>query len=203
VGLEQGPLSLVSTIEELLERKSSVCGLEIRYYGCRGSISSLHTDLTHTLWNRRLSCSIEYAGPEIVLICFSRLLTLTLLFWRISSLDVPSFYVIVAVVGRPKHSAAPHLDRFKHFNPLTTLRESIILLSIDALMDLSTWYTFLPPKRKKRYHISLLLLGVILKFCCHVHSFIATLILIARSTDLPCPADQLWYHTVPPPFMLL
>jgi hypothetical protein len=30
VGLERGPLSLVSTIEELLERKISGCGLESR-----------------------------------------------------------------------------------------------------------------------------------------------------------------------------
>jgi hypothetical protein len=35
VGLEQGPLSLVSTIEELLERKSSGSGLEKREYGSR------------------------------------------------------------------------------------------------------------------------------------------------------------------------
>jgi hypothetical protein len=35
-GLEQGPLSFVSTIEELLGRNSSVCGLEIREYGRRG-----------------------------------------------------------------------------------------------------------------------------------------------------------------------
>jgi hypothetical protein len=38
VGLEQGPLSLVSTIEELLERKSSGSGLEIREYGRGGSV---------------------------------------------------------------------------------------------------------------------------------------------------------------------
>jgi hypothetical protein len=35
VGLERGPLSLVSTIEELLGRQSSGSGLEIREYGCR------------------------------------------------------------------------------------------------------------------------------------------------------------------------
>jgi hypothetical protein len=35
VVLEWGPLSLVSTIEELLERKSSGSGLENREYGCR------------------------------------------------------------------------------------------------------------------------------------------------------------------------
>jgi hypothetical protein len=37
VGLERGPLSLVSTIEELLEKKSSGSGLESREYGRRDS----------------------------------------------------------------------------------------------------------------------------------------------------------------------
>jgi hypothetical protein len=35
VGLEQGPLSLVTTIEELFERKSSSSSLEIWEYSCR------------------------------------------------------------------------------------------------------------------------------------------------------------------------
>jgi hypothetical protein len=35
VGLERGPLNLVSTIEELLEKKSSGSGLENRDYGLR------------------------------------------------------------------------------------------------------------------------------------------------------------------------
>jgi hypothetical protein len=35
VGLELGPLSLVSTIQELLERKSSGSGVEDREYGRR------------------------------------------------------------------------------------------------------------------------------------------------------------------------
>jgi hypothetical protein len=35
VGQERGPLSFVSTIEELLERKSSFSGLEIREYARR------------------------------------------------------------------------------------------------------------------------------------------------------------------------
>jgi hypothetical protein len=35
VGLERGPLGLVSTTEELLGRKSSVSGLENREYGRR------------------------------------------------------------------------------------------------------------------------------------------------------------------------
>jgi hypothetical protein len=37
VGLERGPLNLVSTIEGLLERKSSGSGLENRDYGRRNS----------------------------------------------------------------------------------------------------------------------------------------------------------------------
>jgi hypothetical protein len=37
VGLERGPFSLVSTIEELLGRKSGGSGLESREYGRRGS----------------------------------------------------------------------------------------------------------------------------------------------------------------------
>jgi hypothetical protein len=35
VGLDRGPLSLVRTIEELLERRSSGYGLDIREYGLR------------------------------------------------------------------------------------------------------------------------------------------------------------------------
>jgi hypothetical protein len=38
LGLEQGPLSLVSTIEELIGRKSSGSHLEIREYGCRDTL---------------------------------------------------------------------------------------------------------------------------------------------------------------------
>jgi hypothetical protein len=38
VGLERGPLSLLNTIEELLGRKSSFSGLEIREYGSSGSV---------------------------------------------------------------------------------------------------------------------------------------------------------------------
>jgi hypothetical protein len=44
VGLERGPLSLVSTIEELRGRKSSGSGLERREYGRRRSV-------TLTMWH--------------------------------------------------------------------------------------------------------------------------------------------------------
>jgi hypothetical protein len=39
VGLERGPLSLVSTTEELLGRKSSSSGLENREHGRKGSVA--------------------------------------------------------------------------------------------------------------------------------------------------------------------
>jgi hypothetical protein len=44
VGLERGPVTLVSTIEELLERKNSDSDLESRDYGRRGSaaLTTLH-----------------------------------------------------------------------------------------------------------------------------------------------------------------
>jgi hypothetical protein len=39
VGLERGPLRLVSTIEQLLERKNSGFGLDNRNYGRRVSVA--------------------------------------------------------------------------------------------------------------------------------------------------------------------
>jgi hypothetical protein len=44
VGLERSPLNLVSTIEQLLERKSSGSGLKNREYSRRGSaeLTTLH-----------------------------------------------------------------------------------------------------------------------------------------------------------------
>jgi hypothetical protein len=55
VGLEPGPLSLVSTIEELLGRNSTGSGLENRDYGRRGSI-------TLTTWHR-LSAKLALTSP--------------------------------------------------------------------------------------------------------------------------------------------
>jgi hypothetical protein len=49
VGLERGPLSLVSTTEELLGRKSSGFGLENREYGSRDPSRSRGTLYPHKL----------------------------------------------------------------------------------------------------------------------------------------------------------
>jgi hypothetical protein len=51
VGLERGPLILVSTIEELLERKTSGSGLENRDYGRRGSVA----DYAKLLYSQNLA----------------------------------------------------------------------------------------------------------------------------------------------------
>jgi hypothetical protein len=46
VGLERGPLSLVSTTEELHGRNSSGSGLEIQEYGRRGSAAHIYIWMT-------------------------------------------------------------------------------------------------------------------------------------------------------------
>jgi hypothetical protein len=118
--------------------------------------------------------------------------TITLLFWRISSLAPSSF----RVVGWPERSHQLHAyGHYKHFNPLIHNSICIVpILSTHALMNLSTWYTFCP---QEMHHSLLLLLGAILKFRCHVHCFVHTLTLISRSTGLPCQLVT-WHLTIPP-----
>jgi hypothetical protein len=58
VGLKRGPLSLVSTIEELLERKSSGFGLEIREYGRRDPLHRLRG----TLYPQNLTLTSPTSG---------------------------------------------------------------------------------------------------------------------------------------------
>jgi hypothetical protein len=93
VGLERGPLSLVSTIEELLERKISGSGLESREYGCRdpslwtrGSLYPQKLAVTSpTICGRSVGifCSRTQA-TEVFLIC-SRYLLVRRLCWRQSA----------------------------------------------------------------------------------------------------------------------
>jgi hypothetical protein len=68
VGLERGPLSLVSTTEEQLGRKSSGFGLETRKYG-RGNPSSL---LRGTIYPQRLALTSPTSGGIWVGIVRSR-----------------------------------------------------------------------------------------------------------------------------------
>jgi hypothetical protein len=51
VGLERGPLSLVSTTEELLGRKSSRSGLESREYGRRIRDADHVASSIHKSWH--------------------------------------------------------------------------------------------------------------------------------------------------------
>jgi hypothetical protein len=68
VGLERGPLSLESTIEELLESKSSGCGLEIREYD-RGDPSRWPRD---TFYPQKLALTLPTSGGRSVGIVRSR-----------------------------------------------------------------------------------------------------------------------------------
>jgi hypothetical protein len=68
VGLERGPLSLVSTTEELLGRKSSGSGLENRKYGCRDP-SRWPRD---TLYPQTLTLTSPTSGGRSVSIVLSR-----------------------------------------------------------------------------------------------------------------------------------
>jgi hypothetical protein len=68
VGPEWSPLSLVSTIEELLIRKSSGCGLEIREYVRRDSSRSPRGNL----YLQKLALTSSTSGGRSVCIVSSR-----------------------------------------------------------------------------------------------------------------------------------
>jgi hypothetical protein len=68
VGLERGPLSLVSTTEELLGRNSSGSGLETRGYGRRDPSHLLHV----TLYHQKLTVASPTRGRRSVGIVRSR-----------------------------------------------------------------------------------------------------------------------------------
>jgi hypothetical protein len=67
VGLERGPLSLVSTVEELLERKSG-SGLESREYGRRNPSRSPRG----TLYPQKSALTLSTSGGRSVGIVRSR-----------------------------------------------------------------------------------------------------------------------------------
>jgi hypothetical protein len=65
VGLERGLLSLVSTIEELPERKSIGSGLENRDYGRRGSAALT----TCILYPQKLALTSTSGGRSVGVVC--------------------------------------------------------------------------------------------------------------------------------------
>jgi hypothetical protein len=75
VGLERGALSLLSTIEQLFETKSSLSGLEIRDYGLRGSAA----DHATALYPQKLALTSQTSGVRSVGIVRSRTKTTELL----------------------------------------------------------------------------------------------------------------------------
>jgi hypothetical protein len=105
VGLERGPLSLVSTTEELFERKSSGSGLEIREYGRRDSSRWS----CGTLYPQKLAITLPINGGRSVSIVRSRTQTMEffcfffVLFWIITRRNaVGSWPLPVSFPGRTR-----------------------------------------------------------------------------------------------------
>jgi hypothetical protein len=69
VGLERGPLSLVGTTEELLERNSSGSGLENRDYGRRGIRRAHHAT---PFYEQKFALTSQTSGGRSVGIVRSR-----------------------------------------------------------------------------------------------------------------------------------
>jgi hypothetical protein len=83
VGLERGPLSLVSTTKEVPERKSKGCGLESRDYG----LGIHRSDHTTPIYPQKLALTSSTSGGRSVGIARSRTkatdLLLLLLFYML------------------------------------------------------------------------------------------------------------------------
>jgi hypothetical protein len=77
VGLERGPLSLVSTNEELLDRKSNGSGLENRNYGRRGPPLWPR----YTLYPQKLTSTSSASGALSIGVVLSRTKSRSYILW--------------------------------------------------------------------------------------------------------------------------
>jgi hypothetical protein len=94
VGLERGPLSLMSTIEELLERNSSGSSLENQEYGCGDPFGWPHDSLypqkfavtSPTSGGRSagLVC-LRTKATEFVFPCFEKFVVYWLFWWKVAT----------------------------------------------------------------------------------------------------------------------
>jgi hypothetical protein len=79
VGLERGPLSLVSTIEKLLGRKSSSCSLETEIT----SVGVRHTDYTTPLYSKKLALTSPTSDSPSFGIVRSRTQATDFFWWKL------------------------------------------------------------------------------------------------------------------------
>jgi hypothetical protein len=116
VGLERGPHNLVSTTEELLERKSSGSGLESREYGRRDSSRSPRG----TLYPQKLALTSLTSGSSSVGIVRSRTQDMEFSFLTASISDL-------ATILRGESSLAVQLTTISHapqYTYTSTVRKS-------------------------------------------------------------------------------
>jgi hypothetical protein len=112
VSLEQGPFCLMSTIEEILERKSSGSGLENRVNSCRGSPRWQR----YTLYPQKFVLTSPTSGGRSIGIVRSRLrpggLFICLVFITSITVIVVIFAHVIAVVYA--WSSCGVIHKFKH-----------------------------------------------------------------------------------------
>jgi hypothetical protein len=125
VGLEQGPLSLVSTTEELLRRNSSGFGLETQEYGCGDVLLWPHD----TLCPQKLALTLPTrCGPSVGIVrsrtkatefffslsggcLLSSALGCAMLWWQIFNMD-HGLLIMQLQWGQPLYSYLPTPNLF-------------------------------------------------------------------------------------------
>jgi hypothetical protein len=149
VGLERGPLSLVSTIEELLGRKSSSSSLDSREYGRRnpsswprGTLYPQTLALTSLIRGGRSFCIVRSRTQATE---FSFFFLVSHFYWNIhcvqnSSGMAPKLHFDAKIFGGPK-SQSSHTEEEKHLRA-----QCRILLSHSAVAV--HFLTNRPPNRQ-------------------------------------------------------
>jgi hypothetical protein len=113
VGLKRGPLSLMSTNQELLGRKSSGSGLEIREYGRRDPPCWPRG----TLYPQKLALTSPTSGGRVVGIVRSRTQATEFSFLVFSFSPLLQFYGACRIVKMPRWLRSLFSDRLGFERP--------------------------------------------------------------------------------------